>query len=69
MGETDSHRQPLVGELMSESNHTASPGADSGPGSEPSEWSERRFFLLYAAVLIHTVGLIFALWCFSRMFD
>ena len=56
-------------ERMTESKHAASPGADSGPESELSEWSQKRFFLLYAAVLIHTVGSIFALWLFSRMFD
>ena len=56
-------------ELMSETNPTVSPGVDSDPKSEPREWSEKRFDLLYAAVLIHTVGTICALWLFSRMFD
>ena len=56
-------------ELMSESNPTVSPGVDAEPGSQPGEWSERRFFFLYAAVFIHTVGTICALWLFSSMFD
>ena len=54
---------------MNESNPTVSPRVDSEAGSEPREWPERRFALLYAAVLIHTVGTIWALWLFSRMFD
>lgn len=54
---------------MSESNHTVSPGADPEPEGESSEWSEKRFAFLYAVVLTYTLGTIWALWLFSRIFD
>ncbi len=54
---------------MSETNQKMTASRDSRPHPARWEWPEKRFYPVYAVVLIYTIVLIFLLWAFSRVFD